>query len=67
VVSKLHNATGIAVENEDHSTPNLGGWHCHICIPELGFKAKRSSSKGIAAGSTVGGAKPKQPRKLAAF
>ena len=35
VVPELHNATGIAVKDEHHSTPNLSRGHCHIVIPEL--------------------------------
>jgi hypothetical protein len=37
-MAELNYPAGIAVENEDHSTPDLGGWHCHIGIPELGLK-----------------------------
>jgi hypothetical protein len=40
MVTKLYDPTRVAVENEDHSTPDLGGWHCHIDIPELGFNAE---------------------------
>jgi hypothetical protein len=33
VVPKLDYSAGIAVKNEDHPTPDLGGWHCHIDNP----------------------------------
>ena len=36
VVAKLDYATRIAIEHENHSTPDLGGRHCHIVIPILG-------------------------------
>jgi hypothetical protein len=35
VVSKLDHAARITIEHENHSTPDLGGGHCHIGIPEL--------------------------------
>ena len=35
VVAELDYATWIALEHEDHSTPDLGGRHCHIDIPIL--------------------------------
>jgi hypothetical protein len=41
VVSKLYNPAWIALENKDHSAPNLGGRHCHCLIPELGSKSGR--------------------------
>jgi hypothetical protein len=43
-MSELYYPAGIALKNQDHSTPDLGGRHCHIGIPELGSKAFRSSS-----------------------
>jgi hypothetical protein len=30
VMPKLDYATRIAIEHEDHPTPDLGGGHCHI-------------------------------------
>jgi hypothetical protein len=44
VMSELYYPARIALKNQDHSTPDLGGRHCHIGIPELGSKALRSSS-----------------------
>jgi hypothetical protein len=38
MVTKLYYPTGIALKNQDHSTPDLGGRHCHMGIPELGSK-----------------------------
>jgi hypothetical protein len=30
MVTKLNYPARIALENEDHSTPDLGGRHCHM-------------------------------------
>jgi hypothetical protein len=30
VVAELDYAARITRHHEDHSTPDLGGWHCHI-------------------------------------
>jgi hypothetical protein len=38
MMTELYYPTRIALENEDHSAPDLGGRHCHTGIPELGVK-----------------------------
>jgi hypothetical protein len=43
-MSELYYPARIALKNQDHSTADLGGRHCHIGIPELGSKTLRSSS-----------------------
>ena len=32
MVPELDYAARIALENEDHSTPDLGCWKCHDCV-----------------------------------
>src|SRR3954468_7647997 len=35
VVAELDYAARVAIEDENHSTPDLGGRHCHNVIPVL--------------------------------
>lgn len=66
-MTKLYYPAGIALENEDHSTPDLGGRHCHMGIPELGSKAYDRARHCAAFASMGMERKRKQPRNLAAF
>jgi hypothetical protein len=43
MVSELYNPAWIALENEDHSAPDLGGRHCHCRYSRTGVK-KRSNA-----------------------
>lgn len=67
MVAKFYYPAGIALENENHSTPDLGGRHCHIGIPELGSKAYDRARQCAASASIGTERKRKQPRNLAAF
>jgi hypothetical protein len=66
MVTELYYPAGIALKNQDHSTPDLGGRHCHISIPELGSKAYDRARQCAASASIGTERKRKQPRNLAA-